>query len=645
MSTGHSRIHLVGSPDPDVPSCGSDAGDAPSRSHPISPHRDSVTVEYDDSSLGSASQHRSLAIETDALEEESRGIELLSLYSPREQPYVARESGDDSGSVPLLDVFHDAGAVLPDPPVTPVTMRLSAREGIEVQSSSHPTPERVGKDYAHVVPLAKECADDSKKTSTLHKATSCTDTASGAISHTQPHINDVGRMAGSVASAFLQSPLAKQAHTHVHAHAHHLPGRNRSVLSFRAIGDDTDSSVPDVTAQDVLDYINKFKTGERKHVHDPVLDSEVEAQQGMRTGAESARLHRSSSIVSASTSTLCQKKCTILTDSQTFHEFNDLSELMGERGAEVLGKTRGTFWLDMYEPNAADMEFMEQVFGMHPLTIEDILTETTREKMEIYEQYIFFNLRSFSLSESSYDTEDVVESVYIAIYVNFVLSFHVRPSQQLPRIVRRVRAAKTLRPDWVLYTLLDEIVDSCVPIVEVAEAEVESINDLVLLLSGSEQSDMLRRIGNARKRLSDLHRRLHPKREMLAAMTTRAHKCLNPNTQLYLRDVLDHVLGMLLQIETSRETLNTSQSNYLAKVSIELADHSNNMSRVMKTLTIAATILMPLTLISGVFGMNVIVPGQVGDHGDSLGPFFGITGSMLCIALFLLFLFKRSGYI
>ena len=113
---------------------------------------------------------------------------------------------------------------------------------------------------------------------------------------------------------------------------------------------------------------------------------------------------------------------------------------------------------------------------------------------------------------------------------------------------------------------------------------------------------------------------------------------LFPSTLPYLRDALDHVIKLLMDIDVLRETLANAQANYLAKVSSELAAVSNNTNEVMRTLTIGATIVLPLTFITSAWGMNVPVPGQ---SEESLGPFLGICAAMAAVAVAMIFWFRR----
>ena len=297
------------------------------------------------------------------------------------------------------------------------------------------------------------------------------------------------------------------------------------------------------------------------------------------------------------------------------------------------------------------MSFCENVFGLHPLTTEDILLSETREKMELFDNYLLISVQ-ISLSRlSTWDEPDDSFNWFIAVYPDFILSFHSGEVPYFPSVLRRIKSSGgNLKPDWIMYTVLDVIVEAYQNSVDIADSEAESLNEIISLLSDKEQSDILLRIGHARKRLSSLYRSLNPKREIVLNLINRKTILIHKKTYLYLRDILDDCLSMLQKVEYSRETLTSAQANYLATVSLNVSKSSNQLNGVMNKLTLAATIFLPLNVITGMFGMNVRVPGQAGwkpgdseyDFNDTLGWFFIIDAIMLLVIVLLLWWAKKS---
>lgn len=233
------------------------------------------------------------------------------------------------------------------------------------------------------------------------------------------------------------------------------------------------------------------------------------------------------------------------------------------------------------------------------MTIEDIQDTDPREKYEIYENYLFFvvstcdqNMHSPTFLEQS--------NLFIIMFSDFVLTIHERPMEHIRGVFRVIdRINVLITSDWVMYALLDHIVDGFMSIRKPMELEVDAIDDLVLILTENDQPDMLRRIGVARKRVTQMFRFLHPKIDIIKSLAKRNDSKLSHNTILYLRDTQDHVLALTQTLEHLGETLNRSHSNYLAQISIEITQASNRMNAVVQKLSVWAAIFVPLTLLSG----------------------------------------------
>ena len=311
-----------------------------------------------------------------------------------------------------------------------------------------------------------------------------------------------------------------------------------------------------------------------------------------------------------------------------------------ERPADFLSGEAEPFWLDVFSPSIDDLSQLARTFGVHPLTVEDVQMGDIREKCEIFEKYILLCIQTCDqIRKTSLDgDESTPETLYILVFQKYIISVHQQPIPHIRRVLRRLYGLRSshhlsLTADWVMYSLLDDAVDEFQPQMQTLQHEVDTIDELVLFLTHTEQHDMLRRIGRARKRLTHLLRLLKPKTEILKVLTKRCPEYLREHTIIYLRDVNDHVLTNLQNLDQYAETLNRSHSNYLAQISIELNEASNRMNIVMKKLTAAAALVLPLSLISGIWGMNVPVPGQSNVEGFApLIPFFAIV-LFMCVLM------------
>jgi len=327
---------------------------------------------------------------------------------------------------------------------------------------------------------------------------------------------------------------------------------------------------------------------------------------------------------------------------QLVSNFQQLKPVGDEPISEAMKRT--FFWIDVLNPTKEEIAVLSDVFGIHPLTVEDMEFDDTREKMETFFNYYFLCINSFEE-----DAENDIQPINVSILVfrNWVLSFHNKPTQHPLNILRRMVQLSfydfKVDGDWVAYAHIDDISDSFIPYINSVEIDVNSIDELVLILKESEQSDMLRRIGLARKHVTTLQRLVNEKSEVIKALIKRISTFTpKSNNLLYLSDVQDHVITMVQNLKHYEQSLARSHSNYLAQINIETTLAANDTNDIANKLSVLGTVFLPLSLISGMWGMNVIVPGQTY---DSLIPFFLICLSMVFITFFVIILSKRFGMI
>ncbi|CAM0135955.1 unnamed protein product [Umbelopsis sp. WA50703] len=217
----------------------------------------------------------------------------------------------------------------------------------------------------------------------------------------------------------------------------------------------------------------------------------------------------------------------------------------GENLADMM--KQGQYWIDILNPTDTEMKALSKIFHIHPLTTEDISMEESREKCEVFKNYIFVCFRSFDTDQYSVNYLQPI-GLYIIMTRTAILTFHFRPMTHPHNVRKRIKQLKdyiNVTPDWILYALLDDITDTFAPLIRAIEFEVDSIDELVLILKESEQSDMLRRIGYCRKRMMGLLRLLVSKADVVKTIIKRneGQKAdglgpgLSPEVVLYLGDV------------------------------------------------------------------------------------------------------------
>jgi magnesium transporter len=308
---------------------------------------------------------------------------------------------------------------------------------------------------------------------------------------------------------------------------------------------------------------------------------------------------------------------------------------------------RPTFWLDVLSPTETEMRMISKAFGIHPLTAEDILMQEAREKVELFRSYYFVSYKSFELDTHS---EDYLEPVtlYFVVFRDGVLSFHFSQSPHPANVRRRIRQLKDyliLSADWIAYALLDDVTDVFAPLIQSIEDEVDEIDNSILQLqSEAEESskgprarlqekaqdaekrseagetgvdasgNLLRRIGQARRRVTLATRLLGNKADVIKAFAKRCNEQWDvaPRSEigLYLGDIQDHIVTMNSNLTHYESLLGRAHSNYLAQLNFMTAARQEETNAVLGKLSVLGTIFLPLNVVTGMFGANFKVPGR-----------------------------------
>lgn len=323
----------------------------------------------------------------------------------------------------------------------------------------------------------------------------------------------------------------------------------------------------------------------------------------------------------------------------------DLASLVdeGQSFSDLFSEQEGTWWLDCLAPTEKEMKVISKAFGIHPLTAEDIRTRETREKVELFRTYYFVCFHTFDNDPDS--PEFLVPiNVFMVVFKKGILSFHYEPIQHPANVRRRIRQLQdyvTVSSDWICYALLDDITDSFAPIIKEIEYETDSIEESVF--SGAENfSVMLQRIGRARKRVMSMLRLLFGKADVIKMFAKRCNERWDnaPREEigLYLGDIQDHIVTMYQNLSVYEKIFSRSHANYLAQLQVESVNSNEETTKMLGRMTVIGTILLPLNVITGLFGMNVRVPGE---GGSNLGWFFGIIGVMIVFVICISFIASK----
>lgn len=294
----------------------------------------------------------------------------------------------------------------------------------------------------------------------------------------------------------------------------------------------------------------------------------------------------------------------------------------------------GVWWLDVLNPTKAELDVIAKAFKIHRLTREDIETQEPREKVELFAQYYFVCFRSFNMDKNSEDFLDPLH-VYIIVCADGVLSFSYTANPHAKNVRKRISKLGdfvSLGPDYICYAMIDDIVDCFQPVIHDAEQESENIEDQVFIAREDDLSALLRQIGSCRKQVLNMMRLLGGKADVIKGFAKRCNESYEMTPRgdigLYLGDIQDHVVTMMSNLGHVEKMLSRSHANYLAQLNVDNILKGNSTNKALAKITVVATILLPLNLVTGLFGMNVAIPGK---DDESLAWFFGIIG---CIATF-----------
>ncbi|KAL9075166.1 MAG: hypothetical protein Q9161_001852 [Pseudevernia consocians] len=305
----------------------------------------------------------------------------------------------------------------------------------------------------------------------------------------------------------------------------------------------------------------------------------------------------------------------------------------------------GVWWLDILNPTEEELHVFQRAFGIHRLTTEDIITQEAREKVELFKQYYFVCFRSFF--QMDVYSEDYMEpvNVYMVVFRQGIITITYTPSPHAANVRKRIgklRDYMALTADWICYAMIDNIVDTFGPPIHTIEHEADTIEDQVFVARTEDFTPLLRQIGECRKKVMSLMRLLGGKADVIKGFSKRCNEqySVTPRGEigLYLGDIQDHVVTMMSNLGHFEKMLSRSHSNYLAQLSVGAIAQGNRANEVLSKITLAATVLVPLNLICGLFGMNVPVPGK---NAEGLGWFFGICGVIAAIVVVSLGIAKK----
>lgn len=296
-------------------------------------------------------------------------------------------------------------------------------------------------------------------------------------------------------------------------------------------------------------------------------------------------------------------------------------------------------WIDISSPDEASILELAKKYKFHQLDVEDVLSETQRSKIDDYDKYIFLVLH-FPYWDARTHSIQVAE-VNLFLGTTFLITLHDNELRCLKKFVKKYTDSLKVRREkmakgagFVLYEMLNELFDEHFILIDQMEKRMEKVEkDVFTLRKG--QKDMLRDILSLKKDILTFERTVGPMRTVIPQLEYKNDKFIPEGLEIYFDDIVDKIEKIWATLNNQNEVINLLQDTNEAVIS-----HTTNS--VIKTLTVFSVIMLPITFITGFFGMNVAFPLGIG---QSMHSYLFISGGMLTIILLMLLFFKLKRWV
>lgn len=288
-------------------------------------------------------------------------------------------------------------------------------------------------------------------------------------------------------------------------------------------------------------------------------------------------------------------------------------------------------WVDIASPTENDWQILESQFDFHPLAIEDARKQNQRAKMDAYDGYLFLSARTWTGTKTvTDDLPEATDEIDIFLGATYLVTIHNQESSPVTEVRQRWEQHPERiypSPTFLLYILLDTIVDSYFPVMDALDEETDKLEHLIYTPGATFDPAPVLAL---KKQMLMLRQIIAPTRDLLNELIRADQPLIGKKTRLYFQDVYDHTLRLVEQIDLHREIL----SSALDAMSTQT---SNRLNHVMKTMTGVSTILMSAALVTGIYGMNFEnMPELKTRYG-----YYGALAAMGGISAVLIWFFRR----
>jgi magnesium transporter len=307
-----------------------------------------------------------------------------------------------------------------------------------------------------------------------------------------------------------------------------------------------------------------------------------------------------------------------------------VEEVHRESVPEILASGDGTLWFHLDRPTPEELKFLGTLLRIHPLTLEDIVNQNQRPKIESFEPYVYIAIHPLLRKNK---TRIEPSELDLLLGRNWLVSAHSGPLPGLienGRLNERIANAVAVGADFLLYTMVDLVVDNYFPILDEIDDAIDELEDRLLRQARPED---INRLLSLKRSLVRIRRAVGPQREVFNQLTRHDFPFVRPDHNVYFRDVYDHLIRITEELDSLRDLLSGA-------LEIHLAAMSNQLNVTMKRLTAWGTIFVVITAVAGIYGMNFkFMPELEWRYG-----YFAVMGLMALISVGLFFYFKKKDY-
>ncbi len=317
-----------------------------------------------------------------------------------------------------------------------------------------------------------------------------------------------------------------------------------------------------------------------------------------------------------------------------------LEEIAEATVEEAAARSRadGVTWIDVVGVrDMGTIRALGEAFGLHPLVQEDLVNTTQRPKIETYDEQLFIIAKMLHLADLDGDgvrDEVRVEQLGIVLGPGYVLSVQEFEGDVFEPVRERIRSSagriRSVGADYLAYALLDLTIDHYFVVIEGIGEHIEMLEEVVL---NDPRPEVQTEINDLRREAIFLRRSIWPLREVLSALLRDESPLVEDRTKLFLRDAYDHTIQVVDLIESFRDVLASLVDLYLSSL-------SHKMNEVMKVLTVIGSIFIPLSFLTGLYGMNFEYIPELQAHNG----YFYFLGAIGVLLVGMLVYFKRKGW-